>query len=96
MWNVELVYFQSCPHAAEARSRLRRALESCRLPPVWREWDLEAGDVPSRLMGYASPTVLVNGRDVAGDGNPGAGLRCAAAGPPTIEAIVAAIRGAGS
>ena len=96
MPNVELVYFEGCPNAAEARSRLQQALESCRLAPVWREWDLGAGDAPSHVMGYASPTVLVDGRDVAGDGERGSGPGCAAAGPPTVEAIVAVLRGAGS
>lgn len=95
MPDIELVYFEGCPYAAEARRRLAQALEALHLRPAWREWDLGGDGVPDRVMGYASPTVLVDGHDVAGDAGLGAGLRCAAGGPPAVEAIIAAVRRAG-
>lgn len=65
----------------------------------WIEWDLGAPDCPPRVRGYGSPTVLVAGKDVAGDtagaGNPccrlylnGAGVFAAA---PSVDEIVAAL-----
>lgn len=93
MPNVELVYFQGCPHVPEARRRLRQALELCQLDASWQEWDIGAGTAPSAVMGYGSPTVLIDGRDVLGDRGQGAGLGCAVGGAPAVEAIVAALRG---
>lgn len=93
--DIELVYFQGCPHAAEARRRLRRALEALGLTPVWQEWDLGASDLPRHVIDRASPTVLVNGRDVTGTVGAGGGLRCATDGAPAVETIVAALRKAG-
>ncbi len=87
---VELVYFEGCPHVAEARNELSNALRVCGLPPTWREWDTGSPDTPGHLKGYASPTILVDGSDVAGV-PAGSGMGCTLAGAPRAEVIVAAL-----
>ena len=42
------------------------ALEHLGLTPRWREWHIDADDLPSYAHGPGSPTVLVAGRCVAG------------------------------
>lgn len=89
---VELVYFEGCPYADEARRRLRRALELTGLVPEWEEWDTQLSQTPERFRGFGSPTVLVDGRDVSGRG-PGGGMRCVVGGGPSVEVIVKALQG---
>ncbi len=93
--HVELVYFEGCPHAEEARNRLREALALLQLPPAWTEWDTERVHTPSTYRRFASPTVLVDGVDVSG-GVEGAGMGCAVGGGPTAEVIVRALRSVGA
>ena len=90
MPQIELVYFEGCALLSEAREELRAALLAADLTAEWTEWDLTSEGTPDRILGYASPTVLVNGVDVA-DGNREAGLRCAVAGAPTAEVILRAL-----
>jgi mercuric ion transport protein len=99
---VELVFDRTCPNADLAREQIRAALSATGLPDEWREWDRDAVDSPPYVRRYASPTVLVDGRDVAGgvgvaplDGasgcrvyvDPVGGLT----GVPPLAAIVAAL-----
>lgn len=86
-----LVYFEGCPHVAEARSELSRALRLCGLPPTWREWDTTSPDTPDHLKGYGSPTVLVDGLDVSGESS-GSGTGCTVAGAPRAETILARLK----
>lgn len=65
---VELIYDKACPNVESARSRLRRALVSAGIAPHWQEWEASAAETPSYARGYGSPTILVDGRDVAGEG----------------------------
>lgn len=90
---VELVFFSGCPHVAAARARLAAALADAALPANWREWDTLAAATPVQYRQYGSPTVLVDGHDVMGlDTVPGP--RCVVGGGPSVETIVAALRGA--
>jgi hypothetical protein len=70
---VELIYDQGCPNAAAARTSLLRAFSQTGLTPHWQEWERSAETSPDYVCAYGSPTVLVNGRDVAienaADGN---------------------------
>ena len=66
MPKVELVYDRDCPNVSEARAQLRRAFARTRLEPSWREWQADAPDCPEHARGYGSPTILIDGRDVAG------------------------------
>lgn len=63
--NVELVYDPGCPHVDEARDVLTHALQEAGAPAVWTEWSTADADCPESRRGYGSPTILVNGEDVA-------------------------------
>jgi hypothetical protein len=65
MPRVELVYDGDCPNVAEARAQLLRAFAAAGAEPRWREWRGDAADAPPHVRGYGSPTILVDGRDVA-------------------------------
>lgn len=97
---IELVFFEGCPNAGQARVNLRAALERTGLVQTWTERDLDAPDVATRLRPYASPTVLVDGVDVTGGAEPsrsGAGGRaCRSDGAPSTDQIVRAIEKARS
>ncbi|HKK04601.1 MAG TPA: MerC family mercury resistance protein [Gammaproteobacteria bacterium] len=62
---VELVYEQGCPNIAAAREQLLRAFDAAGLTPRWSEWDVAEPDAPERVRGYGSPTILIDGDDVA-------------------------------
>jgi hypothetical protein len=96
---IELIYDSDCPNLEETRTQLVEACARAGVKPKWCEWDRSSRDSPLHLQHYGSPTVLVNGQDVAG-------LPPAAGGPccrlylsdkgivrpsPTVEAIVAAL-----
>jgi mercuric ion transport protein len=100
MPGVELVYDADCPNVAGARAQLMRGFSKARVQAEWQEWNVTEPDTPSHVRGYGSPTILVDGRDVAGavpaEGgaccrvyeHPGKGLR----GLPSLEDIVGALR----
>lgn len=90
---VELVFFTGCPHAAAARERLRTALARLGMPLEWKEWDTASGAAPDRVLGFSSPSVLVDGIDVDGKVQ-GSGAGCAVGSGPGVEAIVGALRSA--
>lgn len=87
---VELVYFDGCPHAAAARERLRSALATQGHPAQWTEWETGDAATPERVRKYASPTVLVDGVDVERKA-PTSGAGCAVGGGPSLDALVASL-----
>ncbi|MEX2180883.1 MAG: hypothetical protein WD771_02495 [Gemmatimonadaceae bacterium] len=91
--SIDLVYFEGCPNADEARRRLRTALQAVGLPATWSEWDSRAESTPERLRRFGSPTVLIDGRPV-GEAAEMVGAGCVVAGAPSTEALTAALRGA--
>lgn len=44
---------------------LTLALQAAGAPAVWTEWNTEEPACPRDRLGYGSPTILVNGKDVA-------------------------------
>ncbi|MDX1632863.1 MAG: hypothetical protein R3234_13415, partial [Thermoanaerobaculia bacterium] len=83
--SVEIVYFSGCPHADQARRIVRRALEITGRPSNWSEWDQASNTVPTRYRGLPSPTVLVDGEDVAGPAPSTEGsFSCRAGGAPEV------------
>ncbi|MHB1142905.1 MAG: MerC family mercury resistance protein [Sulfuricaulis sp.] len=68
MPTVELIYDNDCPNVLLARENLLRAFSQAGLVPRWREWDRADTQAPEYARKYGSPTVLVNGKDVAGSG----------------------------
>ncbi len=63
---IELIYQPDCPNIDAARAALRQALLAAGKVPRWREWDSTAPNAPPHARAYGSPTVLVNGVDIAG------------------------------
>ncbi len=101
---VELIYDSDCPNAEAARVELERALAEVGPPPRWREWDRADPEAPSYVKGYGSPTILVDGRDVAGIA-PSDGVSCCRLytdaaggfrGTPTAAMITAVLEKAGA
>ncbi len=96
---VELIYDSDCPNVPAARQLLCQAFSRARLQPDWREFDRNAIDSPTYAKRYGSPTILVNGRDVA-DGKENAGGSCcrlyeSGSGPqkvPDIDRVVRALK----
>ncbi len=87
---IELVYFEGCPNALKARENIRAAVAEAFAQPIeWAEWDLMAESTPEDFKRYGSPTVLVDGHDVIGDGPGNVAMACRADGAPSIEAIAA-------
>ena len=65
MPRVELIYDADCPNVPAARQQLLRAFAAIGAVPKWQEWERGATSSPVHVRDYASPTVLVDGRDVA-------------------------------
>ncbi len=96
---VELVYDCDCPNVEAARKQLSEAFSELGMSPQWEEWDRNAEESPPDVRRYGSPTVLVDRRDVSGDGSeadwnccrvytgPDGGMR----GVPSVEAIRSAL-----
>ena len=100
--NLELVYDGDCPNVEAARQVIAAALRELGEPLAWKEWDRDGQDTPTDLRAFGSPTILVNGQDVSGDGNAAAqadanscrvyrdGCGCIT-GTPSVQMIVSAI-----
>lgn len=91
---VDFIYDDDCPNAEAARANLRTALVEVGLPASWSEHRIGDPAVPERARGYGSPTILVDGRDVAGV-EPSAEQCCrvyaGAGGVPPVNLIVRAL-----
>jgi hypothetical protein len=83
---------------------LTRALQEVGAPTVWTEWSSGDAACPEIHRGYGSPTVLVNGKDVAPGPHPWArreeasGPRCRVyrdgervVGAPPLRHIISAL-----
>ena len=64
--NVELIYDADCPNVETARKQLRHALGEVGAVAQWQEWDRSDPTSPPYVRQYGSPTILVDGKDVAG------------------------------
>jgi hypothetical protein len=79
---IELVHDPGCPNVERARDVLTAACRGADIPAVWTEWNSEDPACPPYARNLGSPTVLVNGEDVAPGPHPwapreaGAGPRC--------------------
>ena len=62
---VEFIYDPDCPNVAEARAQLLRAFTETGISPRWAEWSRDSAEAPAYARGFGSPTLLVNGHDVA-------------------------------
>jgi len=66
MATVDLVYSSDCPNVSLARVNLLLAFARAGVKPKWSEHHIGDPEAPAHTRGYGSPTVLVDGRDVAG------------------------------
>jgi len=79
---IELVFDPGCPNVAGARAALAAACREAGVPAVWTEWNSEDPACPGHARNLGSPSVLVNGEDVApgphpwAPREPGYGPRC--------------------
>ena len=95
---VELIWASGCPNAKPARVALVQAFRAARLQPTWKEWRTDDPEAADHVRGLGSPTILVDGVDVAGKAASGPGCRLYAAGGgqmagvPPVEQITAALR----
>ena len=62
---VEVVYDSDCPNIQATRENLLRAFSEADVPARWTEWDRASDETPARVRSFGSPTVLIDGRDVA-------------------------------
>jgi mercuric ion transport protein len=99
--NVELIYEQTCPNIEVARTRLIQAFHRARLSATWREWEVSRLETPEYARQYGSPTILVDGKDVSGDGNQASRNSCRLYATdfgyepvPAVEQIASMLQGA--
>ncbi|HHH27760.1 MAG TPA: MerC domain-containing protein [Polyangiaceae bacterium] len=62
---VELIWQRDCPSVAVARQNLMRAFSIAGVPARWREWCVDEESCPEHARALGSPSVLVDGVDVA-------------------------------
>ena len=68
---VQLLFFEGCPHVDATRQVLRQALESVGLGEVALEQiDVDAASTPAAFRDWGSPTILIDGLDIAGERGP--------------------------
>jgi hypothetical protein len=89
---IELVYFEGCPNAPQARDNLKDAIEATGQDLTWSEWGLMSDSTPTDFRQFGSPTVLVDGEDVTGGGAETAALACRSDGVPSVDLISAQLR----
>lgn len=89
---IQLLYFPDCPNIDAARTALRNALAAERLDVPVEEVDVEDPAAPAWAHGWGSPTILIDGEDVAGQQPSGSSCcRLYAGGAPSVEIIRARI-----
>jgi hypothetical protein len=101
---IELVYDPGCPNVGMARDVLASACRETDIPAVWTEWNSEDEACPPHARNLGSPSILVNGEDVAPGPHPwtprdpGHGPRCrvyrdgdALVGAPPMARVTSAI-----
>jgi hypothetical protein len=96
---VELIYDADCPNVPDTRSQLIKAFTQTGVSARWKEWERGSPDTPEYARAYGSPTILVDGKDIAGV-TPTAGTRACRVysdgrgklgRTPSIEAICAVL-----
>ena len=99
MRSVDFIYFSGCPHIEQTRAHLRQAFDAVGAEPRWLEWDASDPATPDEFRQHGSPTVLINGRDVAGvTSATGGGCRVydggdGLTGVPSVPLLIAALGG---
>lgn len=102
MRSVDFICFPGCPNVEQARAHLAEAFAAIGAEPRWVEWDSTDPATPEEFRHYGSPTILINGRDIAG-AEPLSGDGCRVyetaeglTGVPPVALLVHALRDAPS
>ena len=94
---IQLLHFEGCPNVDAARAAVRAALAEEKLDVAVEEIDVEDPAAPAWARGWGSPTILVDGQDVAGQQrSESSSCRLYAGGAPAVETIRARIASARS
>jgi mercuric ion transport protein len=92
---VQLLYFPGCPHLDAARAVLRRVIDEVNAGVDVIEVDVTAAGTPVELRSWGSPTILIDGQDVAGGAPSGRSCRLYAGsdnpGVPPVHLLRAAL-----
>jgi uncharacterized Zn-binding protein involved in type VI secretion len=97
---VELLFAGDCPNVDAARGRLQQAFTEIAEPAIWREIRIDDPASPDHVRAFGSPTVLVNGVDIAERGSTAPCCRLyegadgTLLGVPPLEKLVAALQAA--
>ena len=94
---VQLLAFPGCPNVGAARQVIQRALDTVGLPAEFEDINVHDPGTRAELQNWASPTILVNGQDVAGGAEQqGTGCRIyeGEGNAPALEQVIAALRAA--
>jgi hypothetical protein len=97
---VEVVCDPDCRNLPEARAQLLRAFAETGISPRWIEWNRDSKAAPIYVRAFGSPTVLVNGQDVAEQASTSGNACCRLypdasgnlRGAPSVEQIVVALK----
>jgi mercuric ion transport protein len=85
---IQLLHFHGCPHVEASRAALRDALVAENLDLQVEEIDVEDPAAPDWVSGWGSPTILIDGKDVAGQPpSSSSACRLYAGGAPSVAAI---------
>jgi hypothetical protein len=92
---IQLLYFEGCPNLEPARLALRDAMAAEQIDDSVDEIDVESPTAPEALRGWGSPTILIDGKDVAGAARSTASsCRLYANGAPSVDEIRARLAAA--
>ena len=86
---IQLLHFPDCPNAEPARAALREAMQQEGVAADVEDIDTSRADAPAWAKGWGSPTILIDGRDLGGEGPAGgeASCRLYKDGAPTVDEI---------
>lgn len=65
MKKIELIYDRECPNVEKTRLNIQTALVKAGLPQIWKEWNRNEPSSPIHVKKIGSPTILVDGKDIA-------------------------------
>ncbi len=85
---IQLLYFEGCPNVDASRAAIREALAAEKVDTWVEEIDVEKPGAPEWVHGWGSPTILIDGNDVAGQ-QPSTSSACRlyADGAPSVASI---------
>lgn len=92
---IQLLHFPGCPNVDAARAAVREALDGAKVDATLEEIDMEDPAAPGWTRGWGSPTILIDGKDVAGQqrSNDASACRLYPGGAPSVTMVRDALVG---